>query len=182
LASSYGTNSAQRAGRPVQRAQSDVPRPGTLTAAVVTALGTAFFALVGAAVTFAAGKTMLRDMVQSLTGAKSLGSAGGLVNALIDEAYKTLQSRAIVAVVVALIVIGLAFGARGGSTAMRVLLTVGLIAAAGVMLINVRDGGVPGLIRGLDGVALACSIAGLVTVWLPANGRYASDRKALQRS
>ena len=182
MASPYGTNSAQRAGRPTPRVPGDVPRPGTLTAAVVTALGTAFFALVGAAVTFAAGKTMLRDTVQGLTGGRSLGAAGGLVNALVDEAYQTLQSRAVIAAVVAVIVIGLAFGARGGNTAVRIILTLGLLAAAVVMLVNIRDGGVPGLIRGLDGVALACSLAGLVMAWLPANGRYASDRKALQRS
>jgi len=185
LSSSYGTNSApaQRAGRAAQRApHGGLARPGTLTATVTAGLAAAVFGLGGAAVTFAAGKSMLRNMVGDVLGAKTVGAAGGFINLAIDEAYKTLQSRAVVAVVVALIVGVLAFAARGGNTGIRIGLTAGLLVGAGLWLLNVKDSGVPGMIRGIDGVALACCLAGIVLAWLPANGRFASDSKAMSRN
>jgi len=103
-------------------------------------------------------------------------------NALVDAAYHTLQTRAIVAVVVAVILGVVAFAARGGRTGVRIGLTIALLVAAGTWLLNLRDGGVPGVIRGLDGVAMAFSLIGIVLAWLPPNQRFASDLKTARRS
>ena len=155
------------------------PAPGTLTATFIVADMAAVFGLAGAVLTFAVGKSMLRSMI----GVGTLhGAAGDFVNGLIDAAYQTLQTRAIIAVVVAVILGVLAFAVRGGRTGVRIGLTVALLVAAGTWLLNVRDAGVPGLIRGLDGVALALCVIGIVLTWLPANQRFASDLKVGRRS
>jgi hypothetical protein len=57
-----------------------------------------------------------------------------------------------------------------------------LTGAPGHATDHVRDAGVPGLIRGLDGVALAFTVIGIVLTWLPANQRFASDLKVGRRS
>jgi len=181
LSNSPETHAAlpQPVGQAVQRGQNDIPRPGTLKATVVVAALAAISGFAGAAVTFGAGKSMLRSEL----GLGSLGDgAGGLVNALVDAAYHTLQTRAIVAVVVAVILGVVAFAARGGRTGVRIGLTIALLVAAGTWLLNLRDGGVPGVIRGLDGVAMAFSLIGIVLAWLPPNQRFASDLKTARRS
>jgi hypothetical protein len=122
-------------------------------------------------------------MLRSSVGVGSLGGAAGdPVNSLIDAAYKTLQTRATVAVVVVVILGVLAFAARGGRTGVRIGLTVALLVATGTWLLNLRDGGVPGMIRALDGLALAFSLIGIVLAWLPPNQRFAHDVKGSRRS
>jgi hypothetical protein len=181
LSNSPGTHAvpAQPAGQAAQWSQHDTPRPGTLTATFIVADMAAVFGLAGAVLTFAVGKSMLRSMI----GVGTLhGAAGDFVNGLIEAAYQTLQMRAIIAVVVAVILGVLAFAVRGGHTGVRIGLTVALLVAAGIWLLNVRDAGVPGFIRGLDGVALALCVIGIVLTWFPANQRFASDLKVGRRS
>jgi hypothetical protein len=144
--------------------------------AVVLGLG-------GAVVTFAAGKSMLRtELLNALGSTKSLGGAAALIDGAVSAAYHTLQSRAILAVVVSLIVLGLALAARGARTGVRIGLTVALVIAAAVFTINVNDGGVPGLIRALDGAAIIMALGAIVFAWLPPTMRFASDSKAMRRS
>jgi hypothetical protein len=130
----------------------------------------------GAIITFAAGKSMLRSELKGT----ALGGSHDLVDLAVSIAYKTLQNRAIIAVVVAIILAVIVFLARSGRTGFRIGLTVMLLVTAAVMVLNVRDGGVPGAIRGLDGVAIIDAIAAIVLAWLPANGRYASEQKAMR--
>jgi hypothetical protein len=178
--SSYETHAAapQPTGRSVRHEPHDLPRPGTLTATVAVTALAAVGGLASAVITFADGKSMLESSV----GLSSTGSDAGLVNTVIDAAYKTLESRAIIAVVAAIVLIALALAVRGGRTGVRIGLTVALLVAAGVWLLNVRDGGVPSTIRGLDDAALLFSLVAIVLAWLPANGRFAKDRKALRRN
>jgi hypothetical protein len=180
LTSSYGTHAAppQPAGRNAPAGTHEISRPKTLTAAVTVTALAAISGLAGAIVTFGAGKSLLRSSL----GGSALGSSKDLLDIAVDIAYKTLQSRAIVAVVAALILGALAFIARNGRTGVRIGLTVALVVAVGVWVLNIRDGGVPGMIRGLDGAALVFSIVAIVATWLPANQRFASDRKALRQN
>ena len=134
--------------------------------------------LVGALVTFTAGRSMLRSSLLGALGVKSLGGAPGLFNAAVDAAYSTLQSRAILAVVMFFLVSALTFFARGGRTGVRIGLTVALFFAVGIWLTNVRDGGVPGAIRALDGAAVLFGLAAIVLAWLPATQRFAARGKA----
>jgi hypothetical protein len=141
----------------------------------------AFLSLAGALVTFAAGRSMLRGSLLSAIGATSLGGAPGLVNAAVDAAYRTLQSRAILAMVLVLVLTVLALVTRGGRTGGRIALTVALLAAAGIWLANVRDGGVPGPIRALDAAAMITGLAAIILAWLPPTRRYASTGTSLHR-
>ena len=138
----------------------------------------AFLGLVGTLVTFTAGRSMLRSSLLGALGVKSLGGAPGLVNAAVDAAYSTLQSRAVLAVVMFFLVGALAFLARNGRTGARIGLTVALFFAVGIWLTNVRDGGVPGAIRALDGAAMLFGLAAIILAWLPATQRFAGHNKA----
>jgi hypothetical protein len=177
LATSHGTHSAsqQESGWDASQADRAVRRPSTLRAMVlVSALG-AFCALLSALITFADGRSLLSSSL-------GLGPAtgGALANSVVDAAYSTLKSRAIIALVAVVIVVALTIAARGGRTGVRVGLTIMLPVAAVAWVINAADSGVPGLIRGLDGLAAVLAIIGLVLVWLPANNTYARERKALR--
>lgn len=135
---------------------------------------------VGAIVTFVAGKSMLRSTLLHALGAKSLGGVGDLINAAVDEAYKTLQSRAIVALVVFVVLSSLVVFALRGGTGMRIALTVVLLIGVGVWFTNVRDGGVPGVIRAFDGAAMVFALGAIVLAWLPSTQRFAGARKAMR--
>jgi hypothetical protein len=120
---------------------------------------------------------MLRTELLHTLGGTSLG---GLVDAAADAAYSTLQSRAILALVAFAALSSLVILTLGGRTGVRIGLTVVLLIAAGIWLTNVRDGGVPALIRTLDGAAMVLALAAIVLAWLPPTRRYARDRKALR--
>ncbi len=171
--------SLEPAGQAARRGRPAISGPGTLTAAFIAADLAAVCGLADAVLTLAAGKSMLRDMVG--TGYPLHGAGGDFVNGLIDAAYQTLQTRAITAVVVAVILGVFAFAVRGGRTGVRIGLTIVLLAAAGTWLLNVRDGGVPGMFRGFDDAALALSLVGIVLAWLPPNQRFAHGAKAGRR-
>jgi hypothetical protein len=149
-----------------------VDRPGSLKAMVLASGLTGFLGLVGALITFAAGKSMLRTELLNAIGGKSPGgTAGSIISAAVDEAYKTLQTRAFLAVGISLVIAALAYLARSGRTGVRIGLTVALLAAVGIFLTNVRDGGVPGAIRGVEGLAMALALASVVLAWLPSTQR-----------
>ena len=182
MSSSYGAHaSSPQSTRPVGQDYASAPRPGTLKAMVGSAGLAAVLGLAGALVTFFAGRSMLRSSLLGALGVKSLGGAPGLVNAAVDAAYSTLQSRAILAVVMYFLVAALAFLARNGRTGARIGLTVALFFAVGIWLTNVRDGGVPGPIRALDGAAVLFGLAAIVLAWLPATQRFAGHGKARRR-
>lgn len=177
MASSHGMHSApqQHAGWSAAQADREVRRPATWKATIVVSALGAFCALMSALITFADGRSLLSSSL-------GLGStdAGGLVNSLIDAAYSTLKSRAIIALVTVVIVVALTIAARGGGTGMRVVLTLMLLVGAATWVLNAADSGVPGLLRGLGGVATLLALTAAVLVWLPANNRYARERKALR--
>jgi hypothetical protein len=177
LASSHGMRSAsqQQSGWPASQADREVRRPSTLRATVlVSALGT-FCALMSALITFADGRSLLSSSL-------GLGPAdtGTLANSVLDDAYSTLKSRAIIALVAVVIIVALTIAARGGRTGVRIGLTIMLPVAAVIWVLNAVDNGVPGLFRGLDGVATVLAVIALVLIWLPPNNRYARQRKALR--
>jgi hypothetical protein len=176
MASSHGMQSVsrQQSGWPASQEDREIRRPSTLTATVlVSALG-AFCALMSALITFVDGRSLLSSEL-------GLGSdAGNLANSVLDAAYSTLKSRAIIGLISVVIIVALTIAARGGRTGVRVCLTIMLPLAAVTWVINVADSGVPGLIRGLDGVAVVSAVIALFLTWLPANNRYARARKALK--
>lgn len=177
MASSHGMHSApqQQAGWPASQADHEIRRPSTLTAAVlVSALG-ALSAFISALITFADGRSLLSSSL-------GLGpaDAGSLANSVLDAAYNTIKSRAIIGLVAVVIILALAIAARGGRTGVRVGLTIMLPLAAVAWILNAVDSGVPGLIGGPDGVAVVLAVIALVLVWLPANNRYARERKAVR--
>jgi hypothetical protein len=147
-------------------------RPAPRAAASITGIVASVSGLAGAVVTFAAGRSLLRDSL----GVHPRGTAAALISAVIDAAYHALQTRAIVAIVVAVILAALAIGVRGGRTGVRIGLTICLLVAMGVWLLNLRDSGVPGLIRGLDGVAMLFSLVALIFTWVPSR-RTAGDTR-----
>jgi hypothetical protein len=163
----------QQSSWPAGQEDGEIRRPSTLTATVaVSALG-AFCAVMSAVITFTDGRSLLSS---------SLGlGQGSLADSLVDSAYSTLKSRAIIALVTVVITAVLAFAARGGRTGVRVGLTIMLPVAALTWVLNVTDSGVPGLLRGLDGAAVVLALVGLVMIWLPANNKYARARKALRK-
>jgi hypothetical protein len=147
--------------RQQNQATGRAPRvPASIAGIIAAASGIA-----GAAVTFVAGRSLLQDSL----GLHPTGKAAELVSALVDAAYHTLQSRAIVAIVVAVILTSLAVGVRGGRTGVRIALTIFLLISMGVWFLNLRDGGVPGLIRGIDGAAMLFSLSALLFTWLPSS-------------
>ena len=152
-------------------------RPSTLTATVLISTLGALCAFASAVITFVDGRSLL----SSELGLGS-GNAGSLVNSALDAAYSTLKSRAIIGLVTVAIIVVLAIAARGGRTGVRVWLTIMLPVAAVTWVINVADSGVPGLLRALDGGAVLFAIVALFFIWLPANNRYARERKALRRA
>jgi hypothetical protein len=177
MASTRGMRSAsqKQSGWPASRADEEIRRPSTLTATVlVSALG-AFCALMSALITFADGRSLLSSSL-------GLGPAtgGALANSVLDAAYSTLKSRAIIGLVAVVIIVALTIAARGGRTGVRVGLTIMLPVAAAAWVINVVDSGVPGLLRGLDGAAVILAVIALVLIWLRPNNRYARERKALR--
>jgi hypothetical protein len=177
MASSHGMHSAaqQQAGWPASQADREIRRPGALTAAVVVCTLGALSALISAVITFADGRSLL-------TSSLGLGpaDAGSLASSVLDAAYNTIKSRAIIGLAAVVIILALAIAARGGRTGVRVGLTIMLPLAAAAWILNVVDSGVPGLIGGPDGVAVVLAVIALVLVWLPANNRYARERKALR--
>lgn len=175
MSSSRGMRSASQhqSGWTAEQEGHEIRRPSTLTAMVlVSALG-AFCAFISAVITFADGRSLLSS---------SLGlGTGALANSAVDAADSTLKSRAIIALVTLVIVAILTIAARGGRTGVRVGLTIMLPVAAASWVINVADSGTPGLLRGLDGAAVLLAVIALFLVWLPANNRYARERKALRQ-
>jgi hypothetical protein len=167
--------SQQQYGWPESQADHEIRRPSLLTATVlVSALG-AFCAFMSALITFAEGESLLRSSLGI-----SSADAGALANSVLDSADDTLKSRAIIALVAVVIIVALTIAARGGRTGVRVTLTIMLPVAAAAWIPNAADSGVPGLIRGLDGVAVLLAVIALALIWLPPNNRYARERKALR--
>jgi hypothetical protein len=167
--------SQQQSRWPETQDDREIRRPALLTATVlVSALG-ALCALISALITFTEGKSLLSS---------SLGigpaDAGALANSVLDSAYNTIKSRAIIALVAVVIIVALTIAARGARTGVRVALTIMLPVAAVAWIPNAADSGVPGLIRGLDGVAILLAVIALALIWLPPNNRYARERKALR--
>lgn len=171
MSSSYDLNTPAPAAPGGGRARTGLSRPWTLTATAVSAELAGIFGLAGAIISFAAGKSMLRSELLHAFGGASPGGTGSLVDAAVDSAYSTLQSRAILALVAFAALTSLAVFALRGRTGVRIGLTVVLLIAAGIWLTNLRDGGVPGLIRTLDGAAMVLALAAIVLAWLPASQR-----------
>ena len=180
MSSSTGAHASPQSTRQIGRDYTDAAPPGTLIAMVGSTGLAATLGLAGALVTFAAGRSMLHSSLLSALGVKSLGATSGLLNAAVDAAYSTLQSRAILAVVMFFLLAALAFLARRGRTGVRIALTIALIVAVGIWLTNVRDGGVPGTIRALDGAAVLLGLSAIILAWMPATQRFASSNKALR--
>ena len=177
MPSSHGmhTDYQQQTDWPASRADHEIRRPSTLTTTVLVSALSGFCAFVSALITFADGRSLLSSSL-------GLGSAdaGAMANSVLDDAYSTLKSRAIIALVAVVIVGALAVAARGGRTGVRVGLTIMLPVAAVAWVPNAADSGVPGLLRGLDVLAVVLAVIALVLIWLPPNNRYARERKALR--
>ncbi|GLY64476.1 hypothetical protein [Amycolatopsis taiwanensis] len=146
-------------------------RPGTLTVTLGLAVLTAVVSII--------------DQILFLTGGRDaavsvLGDLADLANELgagsmIDDAVSTLNTRAYVAIVLAVLL--LVFGVLAGRVWANVLTTIVAAVAIVVGLIQLIDVGT-GAMNGLAGLTSLLAIATLVMVWMPANRRYVKAKQA----
>jgi hypothetical protein len=166
-----------------------VKRPGSVLALLVTTVGSALFALVGAVIVFTGGSGLADSNVKDVIAkhpdvvglppgmgpedVKSL--AGPLWQGLVDDRAGTLSARAGFAVFVAACMLLFAFFARKkAATWSRVMITVsGLVGLIPYFLI-VTDYE-PASVTAVTWAALVCGVVAVVLCWLPGVRRYAEQ-------
>jgi hypothetical protein len=147
-------------------------------------LTVALLSLFGAVFAILTGKEALRDY--ALAEAKDYLGADAdpelldiALQAALDDAYSTLVVKAALAVVVALIVLALAFTVRNAALWARICLTVALVVnmcgGSGLLLVDTEV--MPGLTVATAASAPMLSLAVIVLMFLPPTNRYAAARK-----
>jgi hypothetical protein len=122
----------QPGGQPAGFPQQPLRRPGILTTGVLLASLASLIVIGAQVLTLVTGRKVLTDMIGDATGGLGdiLGdSANSLVNPLVDDAFKILQTRGYIDIVVAAIALLCALLSFGGSMAFRVLTTLFLLGA-----------------------------------------------------
>jgi hypothetical protein len=118
-----------------------------------------------------------RDLILDKLGISSSAAANPLVRALVDDAYGTLQSRAMVGIVLAVISLIFTVLALRGGIGPRITLTVFLLLTAGLMIISVKDV-FPSMSKATGTVAIILAPVAIILMFLPAVNEYAKSRKA----
>ncbi|HKS44749.1 MAG TPA: hypothetical protein VJT49_06455 [Amycolatopsis sp.] len=157
-------------------------RPGALTAALVLAAGAALAAIVDGILFITGAHDVAVSGLQEAAGSTmdSLRQLGGdeLVDETVNQVVSTLNTRAYVTIVAAVLLLVFGLLSAKAATWARVLTT---ISAAAVLVMGLRlfsDIGT-GLMQGLGALAAVLALGTIVVVWLPANARYA---KAVKRA
>ncbi|WP_436496945.1 hypothetical protein [Actinokineospora sp. HUAS TT18] len=150
------------------------PRP--LAVAIAMTVASMGAALAGAATVLIGGPQALRGFVEDYVG-EELGVTGGseaVLDLALDEVYVTVQSRAVLWIVLA----GLGFlavlTARKGKTAGRVFTTTILLLGVAFALLNLADA-LPTALQVCSTITLLTAVGAIVAFWLPAVGRYAKQ-------
>jgi len=156
-------------------------RPVTLTLAYFGALLTGLLSAVGAALLLVQARDLAeqtaRDATSALLGdgaAKELGT--GLLAAAVDDATNTLTMRAVMVLVSAALVVGLALAVRNGALWARIVLTWLLLGSLGANAIMIADVA-PDVTVLLGAVAMLLAVAVIVLLFLPPTNRFARARK-----
>jgi hypothetical protein len=157
--------------------------PTTIKAAVSLAALAALSTIGYAVLALANGKSMLRDMANSLL-ADQLGqaSAAGLdLGPLIDDAvnteYQVLQNRAYMGIVLALVYLALCTPILRGARKLRIVATVFLAVPIIMAFVDLGDD-TPTALHALDAAELACAALLAVALWLPASNAYVRARRS----
>ena len=162
-----------------------VSRPGTLVAAICVAVVSGLAAVVDGVMFLAGGRDLALELaakaIASVTGSSSDSvklDGGVLLSASVDQVQRTVQARALVAIVfgVLLLVVGVLM--LGGSVWSRLLVTLAALLNAGVAARIATDfAGSTAAIRGVGWLAAVTGLLVVVLAWLPATNRYAEARK-----
>jgi hypothetical protein len=160
-------------------------KPGTLTAAVIIAVGAGLAAVVNGAMTLAGGKDLAKEVaakaVDAVGGLPDLGLGADANNQILDAAataaQSTIQSRAYMVLVFGAALLLFGFLMRNAATWARVMVTVSAVLTLGVSGLVALDIGTS-LMIGLGWVAVLGSILAIIVTWLGPNGRYAKAHKA----
>ncbi|WP_440104383.1 hypothetical protein [Streptosporangium sp. H16] len=152
-------------------------RPGTLLAATLATAVAAASMLSSAAVSLIAGRSLLRSYVRDELGVEVGSDAvGSVVDTAVEAAFGSLQARAYVWLLLAVIFVLLLLPVRDGRTWARVVLSV---LTPVVVLLGLRD--LTDMVSPITGFLAALATLGallaVVTCWLPATNRYVRTRK-----
>jgi hypothetical protein len=160
-------------GGPVQSAS----RPGVLTSAVAASVLAALLVIVSQIMSIATGESLIQDALREQAGSAAADLANSVFQAEIADAYSTLQSRAILGIVFASLVLLFAALALRGGLGARITLAVVLVLMAGVTIISVGDI-FPAFGKAAGTVAILLAPVAIVLLFLPAANRYSRARKA----
>ncbi|MEN3358580.1 MAG: hypothetical protein V7637_2562 [Mycobacteriales bacterium] len=155
-------------------------KPAMLTAALAASTLTALLVIISQVLSLATGRDVIKDSLTAALGASTADLAGQLFKAELDDAYSTLQSRAILGIIAAALVLLFAFLARRGSIGPRVALTLVLLITAGLTLVSVRDV-FPSAGKAAGTAAILLAVVSIVMLFLPPVNQYERTRKSAPR-
>ena len=155
-------------------------KPAMLTAAVAVSTLTALLVIISQVLSLATGRDVLKNSLTDALGASTAELAGQLFKAELDDAYSTLQTRAILGIIAAVLVLLFTFLARRGSVGPRITLALVLLLTAGLTLVSVRDV-FPSAGKAMGGVAMLLAVVAIVLLFLPPVNQYAQARKSASR-
>lgn len=157
-----------------------VKRPGVLNAGLFTALLSAIAGIAGAVAIFAGGKEMVGkiagDYLAEQLGFNAGDLSGEMYDAVIGEAYSSLQFRAGVVVFFGVLVLVAALTVINGSTGGRVFLTIVAPLSIGWYVLVIADLA-PVATKSLGAVSIVAALVAVVLLWLSPVGRFAKARK-----
>jgi FtsH-binding integral membrane protein len=156
-------------------------KPAMLTAALAVSALTALLVIISQVLSLATGRDVIKDSLTDALGASTADLAGQLFKAELDDAYSTLQSRAILGIIGAALVLLFTFLARRASVGPRVTLTVVLLITAGLTVVSVRDV-FPSAGKAMGGAAIALAVVAIVLLFLPPVSEYDRARKSAPRA
>jgi hypothetical protein len=150
-------------------------RPGIVSAAFYAAIASGVFGAIGGILQFSSAHDLADRVAADTLGADIAGL--DLANNAINDAVRTLQVRAILAIVFGLFVVAASFTLRNAALSGRIVTAVAVLAALcanGLEFTDVTTGGTTalGVMANLLGVAV------IVMSFLPPTNRYAAARKA----
>lgn len=164
------------------RSAGSAPAPTSVKAAVGLAVLAALSTIGYAVVALADGRSMLRDMANSLL-SDQLGTAqssgldlGPLIDDAVNAEYHVLQNRAYIGIVIALVCLALCTPIARGARKLRIVATV--FAALPIIMAFVDLGDdTPTALHALDAVELASAALLVVALWLPASNAFVRARR-----
>jgi hypothetical protein len=167
---------AQYGAAPVPRPT----RPGVLTAGIGVSVLAAVLVVAAQLVSLATGRTVIQNSLRDALGSDGANLANALFKAALDDAYSTLQARAILGISLSALVLLFAALALRGRLAVRVTLAVVLGITAALTVVSVGDV-FPAISKAAGGAAIAAAVGAIVLLFLPAANQFGAARKAARR-